>query len=72
VPAFENQSAAAAVSAARKECPQCEAPVPADSRWRPFCSERCKMSDLGAWFSGRYAIPADSPPDTPEEEPEKN
>ncbi|MCI0749390.1 MAG: DNA gyrase inhibitor YacG [Nevskiales bacterium] len=27
--------------------------------WRPFCSERCKLADLGRWFSGRYTIPAD-------------
>ncbi len=24
---------------------------------RPFCSERCKMIDLGAWASDQYAIP---------------
>jgi endogenous inhibitor of DNA gyrase (YacG/DUF329 family) len=25
--------------------------------WRPFCSERCRMLDLGAWASGSYRIP---------------
>ncbi|HXZ50137.1 MAG TPA: DNA gyrase inhibitor YacG [Usitatibacter sp.] len=25
--------------------------------WRPFCSERCRTSDLGAWASGTYRIP---------------
>jgi endogenous inhibitor of DNA gyrase (YacG/DUF329 family) len=25
--------------------------------WRPFCSERCKMMDLGAWASESYRIP---------------
>ncbi|HSV18676.1 MAG TPA: DNA gyrase inhibitor YacG [Casimicrobiaceae bacterium] len=41
-------------------CPQCNALVEwtPDSRWRPFCSERCKMIDLGAWASGAYRIPA--------------
>ena len=31
--------------------------------WRPFCSERCKMVDLGAWFAEERAVagePADS------------
>jgi hypothetical protein len=26
--------------------------------FRPFCSERCKLIDLGAWFDGNYYIPA--------------
>ena len=42
-------------------CPQCGKPVewsPA-SRWRPFCSERCKMIDFGAWASDAYRIPAE-------------
>jgi endogenous inhibitor of DNA gyrase (YacG/DUF329 family) len=29
---------------------------PAVPRWRPFCSERCKMADLGQWLSGGYRI----------------
>ena len=40
-------------------CPQCGAPVewaPAN-RWRPFCSERCKLIDLGAWASEAYRVP---------------
>lgn len=46
-------------------CPQCGKPVewtPA-SRWRPFCSERCRTIDLGAWATGAYRIPADEAPD---------
>jgi len=45
-------------------CPRCAKPVEwsAASRWRPFCSERCKMIDLGAWASEAYRVPvADSP-----------
>ncbi|HTQ00477.1 MAG TPA: DNA gyrase inhibitor YacG [Casimicrobiaceae bacterium] len=41
-------------------CPQCGTPVewsPA-SRWRPFCSERCRLIDLGEWAAERYRIPA--------------
>jgi uncharacterized protein len=39
-------------------CPGCGAPVewtPA-SRWRPFCSERCKVVDVGAWASEAYRV----------------
>ena len=25
----------------------------------PFCSERCKLIDLGRWLSGTYQIPVD-------------
>lgn len=27
-----------------------------DNPWRPFCSERCKTIDLGAWASEQYRI----------------
>ncbi len=50
------------------KCPQCKQP----SEWspqnpyRPFCSERCRMIDLGAWARGDYVIagePLESPPE---------
>jgi endogenous inhibitor of DNA gyrase (YacG/DUF329 family) len=49
-------------------CPTCGATVEwsARSRWRPFCSERCKLIDLGAWAAERYRLPDDAPP--PDEE----
>jgi endogenous inhibitor of DNA gyrase (YacG/DUF329 family) len=28
-----------------------------ENPWRPFCSERCKLLDLGAWASEGYRIP---------------
>jgi hypothetical protein len=31
---------------------------PVEPRWRPFCSERCRMADLGRWLSGDYRVPA--------------
>jgi endogenous inhibitor of DNA gyrase (YacG/DUF329 family) len=37
-------------------CAYCHA-QPIEPRWRPFCSERCKMADLGRWLSGDYRIP---------------
>jgi endogenous inhibitor of DNA gyrase (YacG/DUF329 family) len=46
-------------------CPQCGKPVRwgPESPWRPFCSERCKTIDLGAWASEAYRIAGDTPPD---------
>ena len=28
----------------------------------PFCSERCRLVDLGRWIDGDYAIPGPTPP----------
>jgi hypothetical protein len=41
-------------------CPACgKLAVFAESnRWRPFCSERCRLTDLGAWATESYRIPA--------------
>jgi endogenous inhibitor of DNA gyrase (YacG/DUF329 family) len=33
---------------------------PIDPHWRPFCSERCKMADLGRWLRGDYRVPGPS------------
>ncbi|MGZ8994452.1 MAG: DNA gyrase inhibitor YacG [Burkholderiaceae bacterium] len=42
-------------------CPTCAREVrwDAQSKFRPFCSERCKMIDLGAWASDGYSIAGD-------------
>jgi endogenous inhibitor of DNA gyrase (YacG/DUF329 family) len=32
---------------------------PADVRWRPFCSERCKLLDLARWVEGDYRVPGE-------------
>ncbi len=43
-------------------CPQCKKDVVWDSEispFRPFCSERCKLIDLGQWASESYSIPVD-------------
>lgn len=39
-------------------CPTCSRPVEwnNDNKWRPFCSERCKLIDLGEWASESYNI----------------
>ena len=43
-------------------CPTCAEPViwKTENEFRPFCSERCKEADLGAWASEEYAVPAES------------
>ena len=40
-------------------CPQCGKEVVwnSDSPYRPFCSERCKLIDLGQWATESYRIP---------------
>ena len=45
--------------AATVPCPHCGEPTlfSPDNKWRPFCSERCKMIDLGAWANESYRIP---------------
>ncbi|MFM1989175.1 MAG: hypothetical protein RJA99_2132 [Pseudomonadota bacterium] len=45
------------------DCPVCSRRTefsPAN-RWRPFCSERCKLIDLGQWATDGYVIPGDAP-----------
>jgi uncharacterized protein len=39
------------------QCPTCRKPTDSDSNAEfPFCSERCKLLDLGAWASEKYVI----------------
>ena len=47
-------------SARSVPCPACGKPAlfaPANP-YRPFCCERCRLTDLGAWASEAYRIPA--------------
>jgi endogenous inhibitor of DNA gyrase (YacG/DUF329 family) len=37
-------------------CPICKKPVTLDDPFMPFCSERCKLIDLGEWASEKYVI----------------
>jgi uncharacterized protein len=32
-------------------------------RFRPFCSDRCRLVDLGRWLNGRYSIPTEDGPE---------
>ncbi len=54
----------------RGRCPICsrpyEIPSLADLQTFPFCSDRCRLIDLGRWIDGAYAIPgseASAPPE---------
>ena len=51
------------------DCPRCGKKVEwvAANAFRPFCSERCKQADLGAWAEEKYTIEA-SEPENPEDE----
>ena len=42
-------------------CPTCQRPVEWSeaSPFRPFCSDRCKLIDLGAWITEKHAIPGE-------------
>ncbi|MEO7254766.1 MAG: DNA gyrase inhibitor YacG [Casimicrobium sp.] len=47
-------------------CPRCKKPVAwsPKSIFRPFCSERCKNMDFGAWANEEYRIANAEPPDS--------
>lgn len=42
-------------------CPTCRKSIPwsTDNAFRPFCSDRCRLIDLGAWADGRHHIPGE-------------
>lgn len=44
------------------KCPHCKEKFNYyGSEFRPFCSERCKMVDLGHWFSENYTVASNEP-----------
>ena len=51
-------------------CPICGKPVAFDDPNMPFCSDRCRVIDLGNWASGAYVISTPVGPNELEEEPE--
>ncbi|EMR13639.1 zinc-binding protein [Methylophaga lonarensis MPL] len=52
------------------QCPTCGKNViwNDEAKWRPFCSERCKLIDLGDWAAENHRI-AGEPTFEPEDEP---
>ncbi|HEX4926268.1 MAG TPA: DNA gyrase inhibitor YacG [Bdellovibrionales bacterium] len=42
------------------KCPTCRKDTNYEANpHRPFCSERCRLLDLGAWAQEKYAVPAE-------------
>lgn len=43
------------------KCPNCGTATKYEgNEFRPFCSERCKMLDFGAWADEEYSLPAEN------------
>jgi endogenous inhibitor of DNA gyrase (YacG/DUF329 family) len=60
-----------AVSTERQvPCPVCRGPSLFSARnpWRPFCSQRCRDVDLGAWASEGYRVATQAPTEEPPDE----
>lgn len=49
-------------------CPRCGAQVAwlPENHNRPFCSERCKLIDLGDWAMEKYRVPVEEDKDAPD------
>jgi len=53
-------------------CPICKKETVWEGNpFRPFCSERCKLIDLGAWISGDYVIPGKLEDESQKEQPKE-
>ena len=46
-------------------CPACggDSLYSANNSFRPFCSNRCKNIDFGAWASEAFRVPTEAPPE---------
>lgn len=53
------------------KCPICQKAVQLDDPFMPFCSERCKLLDLGAWASEKYVISTPIESSTDEDDEDK-
>ena len=58
-------------------CPICKTPVDESQAGKPgsyfpFCSERCKLIDLGRWLGGRYQIPVVEKDESDSPAPDEN
>jgi endogenous inhibitor of DNA gyrase (YacG/DUF329 family) len=54
----------------RVACPTCGelCEYSPDNPYRPFCSKRCKLIDLGQWANETYRVPDNGTPTLPEDE----
>ena len=52
------------------KCPTCGQKIEwQDNKFRPFCSERCKLIDFGRWANEEYRVPAEERPAPDEGQP---
>jgi uncharacterized protein len=52
------------IAVQRVKCPTCQREIDwSQSPYRPFCSERCRLIDLGAWLTEKHAIAGEPAPD---------
>jgi endogenous inhibitor of DNA gyrase (YacG/DUF329 family) len=49
-------------------CPSCKKDVAPDGKSFPFCSERCRLVDLGNWLDGKYRFASQNDERRPTEE----
>jgi uncharacterized protein len=53
----------------RVKCPTCRREIDwPQSPYRPFCSERCRLIDLGAWLAEKHAIAGEPAAEEPARE----
>jgi len=52
------------------KCPICKKEVALGEAEFPFCSERCRIIDLGNWATEKYVIPSATQPESPGDEDE--
>ena len=59
------------MSARQVTCPSCQRSTEysAANAFRPFCSQRCREADLGAWASEKFRLPEQAPSDEDGDEP---
>ena len=61
-PALSSEPGARIINLFMK-CPTCGKPVEwNENPYRPFCSERCKLIDLGHWVNEEYQVPGETVP----------
>lgn len=57
-------------------CPICRKQLTvaawSDAPYRPFCSKRCKLVDLGRWLNEEYRVTEELPPDAERESQEED
>jgi len=52
-------------------CPICKKEVELASPEFPFCSERCRIIDLGNWAAEKYVVSSPAKPQRPDDDPDQ-